>query len=349
MKSEILRIIAAVMAVIMIITCFAACGKNEEEEESTKPNVEAPVTSPGEEIDLDNIGNDDTDLPEIELPDDDGDSDSSGIIVPSDSEVNLPSNSGSGTGTGTGTGSGTTANISQADMVEALSKVGYEYDAEQQIYYSTLNPWQRHFGFGDEYDQLAVYANMRYTTLKIDFEYEGLLWRLQWWKGQYGVLEGAELGVYTKDPDDNSTTFYECAEDENLLTMSFKYYHSVSDYNKGNVLFYREEQEHWWLTGFKFGYVDSRKNVVEGTVIAKDKKMADGIESGLRKVTDADGNWDGFISVTEYGQLTAEQKKNAKNIYKRDGNKFTVIWLDAGYENYNDKGQTIPEEDMSLN
>ena len=230
-------------------------------------------------------------------------------------------------------------NIDQEDMRAVLALFGYEYDAEQDIYYTHLNPWQRYFGFTDLYDQAAAYTMMYYMTLKIDFQYKDLLWRLQWWKGQYGVLEGAELGVYTKKPENASSPFYKCAEDENLLKMYFEYYESVNDYNRDQPLFIREEQEHWWLTGFKFGICDPTKNVIKATLIAWDKEMADGIEEGLKNVTDKDGNPNGFEKYR--GALT---NLTTSNFYMRekldDGTyKFTVVWKDAGYCNYESRAE----------
>jgi hypothetical protein len=213
------------------------------------------------------------------------------------------------------------------------------YDAEQNVYYSTLNPWQKHMGFGSEYDELAVYANMRYRTIKVDFEYNGLLWRIQCWKGQYGVLAGGEMGVYTKDPNDVSTTFYECASDEHLLEMSFKFYKTVSDFNRKNLSFERELQEHWWLTGFKFGYCSSNNCVMIMTFKMFDKDMADGFEEGLKNVVDLKGNWCGFVEESNRTSTTTD-------FYKRSGNTFQVCWVLAGFNNYTTSGQEVPEEDM---
>ncbi len=216
---------------------------------------------------------------------------------------------------------------------QILALFGYEYDATQNIYYTSMNPWQRYFGFTDLYDDMAVFTNMRYQTLKIDFEYGDLLWRLQWWKGQYGVLEGAELGVYTKEYDNIDSPFYECAEDHNLFEMSFDYYHTVKDFEKMNPLFTRPSQEHWWITGFKFGWCDPTNNVVKATLIARDKTMADGIEEGLLNVTDKNGNPKGFVKYNMFGDMSGY------NYYKREETKdgrymFTVVWKDAGYTNY---------------
>lgn len=325
MKAALFRTFAVIMALVMIICCFSSCSGNNNNEEITKPSdVEGPTGD--ETIDVNGFIWDDPSTTTTTTTTAPNSSNESVTKNPSNS-----SSSGNNSSNTSGNTSESTTQITKEDMIEALHAAGYEYDEEQQIFYSTINPWQRHFGFGDIYDDAAAYVNMRYTTFKADFVYDGLLWRLQWWKGQYGVLEGAEMGVYTKQPDSTSD-FYECAEDDQLLEMSFEYYRTIKDYNSKNMLFYREEQAHWWLTGFKVGYTaGSNKSVLKATLKAHNDEMADGIESGLRAVTDNKGNWNGFI---EYSN---SMPSGTKNFYKRTGNTFTVIWVDAGYENYQTK------------
>ena len=316
MKSTLIRILAAMMALVVMVCCFTACGDNTNDPEITKPggDVEPPVG--GSNVD-------DFEGVEWDDPSTTGTTTTTTTTTQSSTESTTKKPSPNTTLPQT-----TGQSFSQEDALAVLDAAGYAYDASQQVYYSTLNPWQRHFGFGDIYDEAAAYVNMRYTTFKADFSYDGLLWRLQWWKGQYGILEGAELGVYTKDPNSTSE-FYDCADNDHLMDMSFEYYRTIKDYNEKNMLFYREEQPHWWLTGFKVGYTNgSNKSVVKATLKAYDEDMADGIESGLRAVTDNKGNWKGFV---EYSK---SMPAGTKNFYKRNGNVFTVVWVDAGYENY---------------
>lgn len=321
MKSTLLRIFAAMMALVMMVCCFTACNtKKEPENDITKPvDVEGPN---GENEFVDDGG------VEWDDPSTTG-ATTTTTTTQSSKETTTKKNSTSTNPTQSGSSSGST--ITKEDLQQALTDAGYAYDKEQQVYYSTLEPWQRHFGFGDIFDDAAAYANMRYTTFKADFEYDGLLWRLQWWKGQYGILEGAEMGVYTKKPDSTSD-FYDCAEDDQLLDMSFEYYRTGSDFRKNNRLFYREEQAHWWLTGFKVGYVannNSNASVVVATLKAYDEDMADGIESGLRRLTDKNGTKvAGFV---EYGPNTPTK---CYDYYIRNGNNFKVVWQTKGYKNH---------------
>ena len=318
MNSNITRILSIILALSLIICCFSACGGKEDDEEPTY-NIEMP-TNPSN-------GSEDVYV-------NDGSSNSG-------NDLGLNNSGSSNSGSISGIGSVTNSNQLKAEIEhfmthidtpeernEMLALAGYEYDPVQDVYYTSLNPWQRSMGFTDIYDTAAPITNMYYLTLKADFVYKNLLWRLQWWKGQYGILEGAELGVYTKSPYDNSG-FYKCAEDDQLLKMTMDFYHSWADYQSGNRLFTRLEQEHWWLTGFKFGIVSGPKNcVVRATLYAYDDEMADGIEAALQNLTDAKNNLTGEGFVPYKTGVT-------KDYYIRKGNRFDVVWKEVGYLNFN--------------
>lgn len=366
MKSNITKILSILLALSLVVCCFSACGGKEDVEEPTY-NIEMP-TNPS------NSGSDDTFVNDgsnnntgdvvggnnsgsNNLPSGNGGSSyvpnggSSGSYpsVPnngnsgSNSGSNSSSNSGSNSGSNILTGIGSVGSSSKLEAEikhfmthidtpeernDMLALAGYKYDPAQDIYYTDLNPWQRSMGFADIYDQAAPITNMWYLTLKADFIYGDLLWRLQWWKGQYGVLEGAELGVYTKSPYDNSS-FYKCAEDDQLLKMTMDFYHSWADYQSGNRLFTRLEQEHWWLTGFKFGMTNPKDCVVRATLYAYDDVMADGIEAALQNLTDGKNN------LTGKGFVPYKSGTTAKDFYIRNGNRFSVVWHEAGYLNFN--------------
>lgn len=344
MKSTLFKILATILAVSMMVCSFASCKSNSDGDGETitkPPSVEAPVDT-DELVDFGDFGNNDADADESTTEPTTADEPTtaappvtttrpSGTSTGSSSGSTGSSGNSGSTGGSTGTVTPSTtlptssSGLSQDDLYTVLEAAGYLYDEDQDIFYSTINPWQRGFGFGDIYDTAAAFANMRYTTIKIDFVYQGLLWRIQCWKGQYGVLNGGEMGVYTKEPDD-TTDFYMCAEDENFLEMHFNFYKTSTDFNNRQPLFERQLQEHWWLTGFKFGYCNPARTVMEMTLNAKDKAMADGIEEGLKNVTDRNGNPNGFKQYTD--------KSKGTDFYIREGNNFKIIWLSAGYPNY---------------
>lgn len=145
--------------------------------------------------------------------------------------------------------------------------IGFEYDANQNIFQSSINPWQRYFGFCQLYDICAPVTMMFYDTVRLKFDYGEYNWMVQIWKGQYGITSGAEMGIYHK-PTTRATEFYDCATDENMVYMSFDVY------KNGKFYFQRAEERHWWLTGFVLGEASSPSQLeMRNTITLKDKAM----------------------------------------------------------------------------
>ena len=157
-----------------------------------------------------------------------------------------------------------------------LQIAGFEYDEEQGIYYSQMNPLQRKFGFNLVYDMAAPMVGMLYDTKRIEFEYAGREWMIQIWKGQYGITSGAEIGLYNRDPERNFQ--YDCADDEDLIEMQFKFY------NQDELVFSRGPEKHWWLTGFKVFHVGVPSLIdLDMKLTFTDKQMAQAFVNSLKK------------------------------------------------------------------
>ncbi|MCH5189088.1 MAG: DUF4474 domain-containing protein [Oscillospiraceae bacterium] len=330
MKSKLIKITSLLIALTVLLCCLTACGqkKPEEEEITKKPvDIEAPPTENLVDFDEYTLPEDEPSTDPEEEPSSSAES-STGTTAPAPSTTKAPNN-----GTNPTTSAPTTTQgyrtPTTSEMKSLLKAAGYIYDEEQDIYYTDKYSWQRHFGFSGIYDEGASYLNMEYVTFKCDFTYNGKYWRIQCWKGQYALLCGAEMGVYTKDIDSSlSEDFYACANDDNLLEMGFDFYKTTKDYNNRNRLFYRPLEFHWWQTGFKFGYCNPTNCVAVMTLRAKDTAMADGIEKGLQNVTNKNGRLNPFY---EYGTKASQGKAN---LYQRSGNEFKIIWVNAGYTNY---------------
>jgi hypothetical protein len=138
------------------------------------------------------------------------------------------------------------------ELDEIYSIAGYAYDSKQDLFYSILNPWQRKFGFCRLYDEAAAPLGMILDCEPIYFDYNGKKWLIEFWKGQFDLPTGGEVGIYNTDgqelniPGFFNGTFYHSAKDEELLWMSFTLK------KNGKVLFTRGGR-HWWLTGFRLG------------------------------------------------------------------------------------------------
>ena len=167
------------------------------------------------------------------------------------------------------------ASDSADKTVQILNACGFEYDAEQGIYYSTVNPWQKGFGFNIVYDMTAPLAGMNYSTERITFRYDNKDWMIQLWKGQYGATAGAEIGVYNKT---DKIMQYDCVSEEEFLEMSFVLY------NQGEKMFERGPEKHWWLTGFKIFNIGVPILLdMDMTIKFPTKSMTDAFEQGLKK------------------------------------------------------------------
>ncbi|AEV69735.1 DUF4474 domain-containing protein [Acetivibrio clariflavus] len=139
---------------------------------------------------------------------------------------------------------------SNEELEGVFGIAGYEYDPKQDIFYSILNPWQRKFGYCKLYDEALAPLSMIVDCEPIIFECYGQKWMIEFWKGQYCLNTGCEIGIYKEVIDlgivGMKGSFFMSVKDEEMMHMAF------SLKKKGKELFYREGR-HWWLTGFKMG------------------------------------------------------------------------------------------------
>ena len=136
----------------------------------------------------------------------------------------------------------------------ALNPFGFEFDLNCDIVVSKNDVWQRDFGYMDLYDEKAPFFNMVMDAVPIYFDYDGKEYRIELWKGQYGITTGGEIGVYIRDNHTNyPKTYYRAANDEERLDMSFVL-------TKKCDLFCRCDKS-WWLTGFDVGVFSKPKDL----------------------------------------------------------------------------------------
>ena len=124
--------------------------------------------------------------------------------------------------------------------------LGFNFNFADMIVYTVVDAWTRDFGFAVTYDVVANAVGIYdYVTRRYCFEYDGLEWRIQVWKGTYFyVTNGAEIGIYSRVPGEELGSFYNCADDSQMMEMEMTLFY------KDTKLFSIERQRHWWLTGF---------------------------------------------------------------------------------------------------
>lgn len=176
------------------------------------------------------------------------------------------------------------------ELDKAIEMAGYAYDPKQDIFYSTLDPWQRDIGYCRLYDELAAPLGMIIDCEPIYFEYRDKKWMIGLWKGQYDLVTGAEIGVYTKAADLNifgliGGAYYDCVSNTDLLKMSYTLK------KNGKTLFTRKGV-HWWLTGFKLGeFSEPSELTMDITITLHNVTMRDAFVSGL---------WNAGYSLDEF-------------------------------------------------
>jgi len=116
----------------------------------------------------------------------------------------------------------------------------------------------------------------------IYFEYLEKKWMIGFWKGQYDLVTGAEIGVYTKAVDLKildyfSGAYYDCVSNTDLLEMSYTL-------KKNGLTLFTREGKHWWLTGFKLGEFSNPSELTLAINITfHNVAMRDAFVSGLWK------------------------------------------------------------------
>lgn len=146
---------------------------------------------------------------------------------------------------------------------------GFDVDLKQKMMYATEDIWVRSLGYSKLYDAIAPALGVNFKTERVKFEYDGLDWMIQIWKGKYfSILSGAEMGIYNK-PQSREIEFYDCGSDEDMMVMSMR----LS--KKDTVLVERSPELHWWMTGFALSSILNRPEdlTLEGSIQFKDEGM----------------------------------------------------------------------------
>lgn len=167
------------------------------------------------------------------------------------------------------------------DLNKDLEPFGFAYYPQDDIFYSIMDGWQRDCGYCQLYDEACATLSMIIDCEPIYFEYAGKRWLIEFWKGQYGMNTGCEIGVYNttgsdvKVPGVFNGTFYYCANNEDHLVLGFRL-------KKFGKLLVKRKQLHWWLTCFVLGEFSHPGNLImDCEVTFKDIEMRDAFLGGM--------------------------------------------------------------------
>lgn len=166
-------------------------------------------------------------------------------------------------------------------LTEIITPFGYCYDAKQDVFSTSLDAWQRNFGYTESYNHYAPYVNMIFDYEPIYFDYQNKTWLIELWKGQYGINTGAEIGIYYSDsyvpPGLFDYTLFHCVKDEDMLPMSLHLF-SKDD----SIAMIRKR--HWWLTIFNVGtYCEPKDLSMNVSITFPTESMMNAFTDALRK------------------------------------------------------------------
>ena len=156
---------------------------------------------------------------------------------------------------------------------------GFAYDSEKKIFYSTKNAWQKEFGYCHLYDVGAPFFQMIIDTEPVRFSYNNKNWLLTFWKGQYGITTGAEIGIYcTNQKKANKKTIYFPANEDEMLDMSFTLYRKGKEITK-------VEARHWWLAIFRIGMFSKPRDLkMDIKITFPNKEMLEAFLKAFKKL-----------------------------------------------------------------
>ena len=161
--------------------------------------------------------------------------------------------------------------------------IGFILDPYQFTIINQKPVFQILLGFNDIYDLFTWAVNVWTDTIVCEFNHGGKDWRIQLWKGGYGLFlaTGGEIGIYTKPPT-RLIQHYNAPVQSDWMHLNY------TIYNRGEELFSRPSPyltgdvgPYWWAPGYRIlslctDFLSSpRANVVmDATIQLHDAEMA---------------------------------------------------------------------------
>lgn len=161
---------------------------------------------------------------------------------------------------------------------KGFSALGFAYDSKKDIFYTVKNAWQKNFGYSHFYDVMAPIFQMVIDTESIRFYYNNKNWLITFWKGQYGMVTGSEVGIYaTTQRKINKRTVYLPIDNKDMLDIDIVLY-------KNNQTITRISAKHWWLAVFKLGMFSKPEELsMDVNITFPNEEMLNAFISAFRK------------------------------------------------------------------
>lgn len=167
-------------------------------------------------------------------------------------------------------------------LVEELAApFGYVYHCCCGFFSSALDAWQKTAGYTWFYDYMAPRFQMVFDALPVYFDYRDKTWLIEFWKGQYGINTGAEIGIYHADrllsEAEYQVARFSAADEREMFPCTLQLC-------KPDGAYVQLSETHWWLTAFLPGVFSRPHDLrLKATLCFPDREMLDAFYNGLCK------------------------------------------------------------------
>ncbi len=168
----------------------------------------------------------------------------------------------------------------KCDLLGELAQpFGYVYHCCCGFFSSAVDAWQKAGGYTWAYDCLAPRFQMVFDSLPVYFNYRGRTWLIEFWKGQYGINAGGEIGIYHADrllsETEYRTAHFKAAEGDEMLSCTLQ----LCLENGACV---KISERHWWLTVFLPGVFSQPSGLcMKASLCFQNREMLEAFYRGL--------------------------------------------------------------------
>lgn len=113
-----------------------------------------------------------------------------------------------------------------ANLNDEFASRGFFYSSKDDAFYSIKDAPQSKFGNCQLYDDTLPFIGSIVDCEPIQFDYDNKHWLIEFWKGQYGMASGCQIGTYYTSSDSIIApgfhgSFYERPDDKECCCLSY--------------------------------------------------------------------------------------------------------------------------------
>lgn len=168
-----------------------------------------------------------------------------------------------------------------APLNYTLASSGFFYSMQDDTFYSRPDCIQRKFGYCKLYDETMPFVGLIVDCEPIYFDYNNRHWLIEFWKGQFGMACGCQIGIYNtlnesiKAPGFHGI-FYESLRDNENFSISYTLK------KKAKVLIHNSSKQ-TFTAGLKLGeFSFPAALTLKVKITFPNKKMLRAFVSGLK-------------------------------------------------------------------